>query len=314
MFETSNIISKECNTEKYLYSCRFMPEGIYLNARELSPKRLAQQINELIEDKELYYEYFRWRGYYSFFNPASLTGESEYCKFCEVLNDEKKMARSVTYLNLAEWWNRPPSYRPQVHSPNYTEPQIYSRRYFKNSRVTKNDDYGIVVVTDDDYPESPLLELETEPSLARVYTKTKSKSNSKKKTRRRKSKKKMKSNATDQTKNSESYSDDSERHEHSHNIHEHDGHEHEEHTTLNFKIGDRILEWHEDLPEPTRSNSQQNVANSKVAEERHLNFFFDAPTMVTQVYRTTTPHYVTTKGFIVSVVTCFMTQRTVPNK
>lgn len=296
-------ISKVRNTEKYFYSCRFMPEGIYLNAREQSPKRLAQQINELIEDKELYYEYFRWRGYYTFNNPENLKGETEYCKFCEALNDEKIMKKSVTYINLAEWWNRPPSYRPQVHSPNYTEAHINSRRYFKNPRFRNTDEDEILVVTDDDNLDSALLELETEPSFPRVYTNKISKSKSKKKTRRRKSKKK-KSNTTEENESSESFSENTERHAHSHNTHEHDDHEHEEHAPMRFKIADRILEWHDDLPEPTRSEAKQKVPDSET--QRHLNFFFDAPTMVTQAYRKTTQHYVPTKSVFVSVVICFM--------
>lgn len=283
------------NTEKEIFCCRFMPGGIYLNARELSPKRLAEQINELIEDKELYYEYFRWRGYYSFYNPAQLKGENEYCQFCEVLNDDKKMAKSVTYLNLAEWWNRPPAYRPPVHRSNYTDPQTYNEKYSKSSHFTNKDENEILVVTDDDDPNSELLELETEPSLPRVYKNKITISGSKKKTRTRKSKTKMKI-TTVQSKSDKSYTKNIKGQKHVHDIHEHDNHEHEEHGALRLKVAGRILEWHDDLPEPT-----QKAVKSGHAEVRHLNFFFDAPTIATQAYTRRTHYYVPSKRFIVSV-------------
>lgn len=281
-----------------------MPEGIYLNARELSPKRLAQQINELIEDKELYYEFFRWRGYYSFFNPVYLKGESEYCQFCEVLNDETKMTKSVTYLNLAEWWNKPPSYRPQVHSRNYTEPHVYSRRYMKKGLFPNKNDDGILMITEDNYPDSDILELETEPSHPRAYTAKISKSGTKKKTKEKESKKKKKSNTAVSSKSGESSDEDSESHKHSHNTHEHDGHEDEQNEPLRFKIGDRILEWHDDLPEDTRRGAKQKPSDSEaLSDVRHLNFFFDAPTLATTVYRST-DYYAPRKNFIVSHI-CF---------
>ncbi|CAH2037198.1 unnamed protein product, partial [Iphiclides podalirius] len=46
---------------------RFMPNGIYLNARDLGAEKLAEKMNELIKDAEQYSQYFRWKDHYSYY-------------------------------------------------------------------------------------------------------------------------------------------------------------------------------------------------------------------------------------------------------
>lgn len=261
-----------------------MPDGIYLNARELPPKRLAQQINDIIEDKDLYYDYFRWRGYYSFFNPANLKGESEYCKFCKALNDKKIMTKPVTYVNLAEWWNRPPTYHPQAHNRNHTEPHTDNTIHFMNT-----DEDEILQIIDDNYPNSALLDLKTEASLPRANTHEISETGSKNKIRERKSKKK---NIYTKAPSSENIR----RHEQSHDKYEHDNHEHDKHKPSRLKMADRVLEWHDDLPESALLKPDVQ------ADVQHLKFFFDIPTvlMVTEVHTTSTRNYIRPKSFVVS--------------
>lgn len=282
-----------------------MPDGIYLNARELSPRLLAQHINEAIEDKELYYDYFRWRGYYSFYNPVNLKGESEYCKFCGALNDAKIMAKSVTYLNLADWWNRPPAYRPQMNDKNDTKPNTHRKRFLKKTdSLTVSDEDGIQLVSDEDYSNSKVLQLEIEPPLPGAYSKEIFKTGSTKKTRKRKSNKKNKYTTARST-SSHYSSKDIERHKHSHDIHEHDNHEHEEHEPLRFQTVDRVLEWHDDLPEFTRKGVQLNTADlKKEGEVQHLNFFFDVHTLATETYESEEGNSTTPKTCIVSVDIC----------
>lgn len=267
---------------------------MYLNAREWTPKQLAKQINEMIEDKELYYDYFKSRRYYSYYDPAHLKGETEYCKFCEALNDENTMTKSVTYENLAEWWNQPPTYQPQMHSDNCTKQHTHrrgdsKRRYFRN-----NLDDEIVFLTDNDYPDLALLEPKTEASFPRrAYMPKISKTGSIEKTRNEKSKKKKKYTKTTSS-SYEVYTGNIERHEHTHDKNEHDNHEREDHGPLKFEIADRVLEWHAELPEPAELKPDGS------AEAEHQNFFFDVTTKATEVYTRNKDYYVQENSLIES--------------
>ncbi|RVE51643.1 hypothetical protein evm_003775 [Chilo suppressalis] len=87
---------------------RFMPEGIYLNARDLGVKKLAAKMNELIQDPDKYAEYFRWKNHYSFHSRDEYdSAHNEYCEFCALLNDEARMSEVTTISKFKEWWNKP---------------------------------------------------------------------------------------------------------------------------------------------------------------------------------------------------------------
>lgn len=88
---------------------RFMPEGIYLNGWRLGPEALANRMNDIIKDKNQYYKFFKWHGYYSF----HFTGEDNYhrevCGLCELLNDNTKRRHRGWIINISEWWNESPT-------------------------------------------------------------------------------------------------------------------------------------------------------------------------------------------------------------
>jgi hypothetical protein len=84
-----------------------MPDGIYLNAREMGVQRLAIKINELIQDKEQYANYFRWKKYYSYHGLHETPETNEYCRICALLNDEKKVLTTSFIENFKDWWDRP---------------------------------------------------------------------------------------------------------------------------------------------------------------------------------------------------------------
>ncbi|XP_045448873.1 alpha-(1,3)-fucosyltransferase C-like [Melitaea cinxia] len=86
---------------------RFMPDGIYLNARQLGPEKLAEKMNDLILNPDQYADYFRWKTHYSYHDRQESIETDDYCRFCSMLNDEELVKKVTTYPNFREWWNLP---------------------------------------------------------------------------------------------------------------------------------------------------------------------------------------------------------------
>ncbi|XP_026332823.1 alpha-(1,3)-fucosyltransferase C-like [Hyposmocoma kahamanoa] len=128
-FENSN--SQDYVTEKLLHALehytvpvvlgganysRFMPKGIYLDAGRLGPERLAKRMNEIMNDEEKYYEFFKWHGYYSFHDTVEDRYHREICGLCDLLNNKTRMKQTSIWHNLIQWWNVPfPATRPEWH-------------------------------------------------------------------------------------------------------------------------------------------------------------------------------------------------------
>ncbi|CAH0757901.1 unnamed protein product [Diatraea saccharalis] len=79
---------------------RFLPPGSYLNARELGPKKLLERMNEIYNDKEKFYSFFKWRNHYRYEHSLA----RDVCDLCSALNDDTKM-RPYTHRDLRKWWN-----------------------------------------------------------------------------------------------------------------------------------------------------------------------------------------------------------------
>ncbi|CAH2106209.1 unnamed protein product [Euphydryas editha] len=86
---------------------RFMPDGIYLNARELGPKKLSRKMYELIQEPEKYADFFRWRNHYSYHRRDESIETDDYCRFCSMLNEEDLVKTKSVYKNFKEWWDPP---------------------------------------------------------------------------------------------------------------------------------------------------------------------------------------------------------------
>lgn len=84
-----------------------MPDGIYLNARELGPEKLAKEMNDIIKDKQRYYNFFKWQRYYSFHETSEGAYTDELCRFCALLNNMRETNETKTYEDIANWWNGP---------------------------------------------------------------------------------------------------------------------------------------------------------------------------------------------------------------
>lgn len=94
-----------------------MPEGIYLNANILEPYQMANKMIEIINDKNKYYEMFKWHSYYSFQFSGKDRYSAEICRLCAFLN--KSMNQTSTYKYIADWWNedQPPWPTPEPDNP-----------------------------------------------------------------------------------------------------------------------------------------------------------------------------------------------------
>lgn len=86
-----------------------MPKGVYLNARSLGPELLARRMNDIIKDKNKYYDFFKWHGYYSFHHTGEDNFYREICGLCELLNDKAKRRQRCVFINITQWWNESPT-------------------------------------------------------------------------------------------------------------------------------------------------------------------------------------------------------------
>lgn len=82
-----------------------MPDGIYLNANFLTEEQLAERINEAVQDKQKYYNYYRWRRYYTYDFIADVGESDPLCQFCALLNDEASRNQRRVYAGFTSWWN-----------------------------------------------------------------------------------------------------------------------------------------------------------------------------------------------------------------
>ncbi|CAH1637237.1 unnamed protein product [Spodoptera littoralis] len=82
---------------------RFLPPGSYINAHEYHPYNLAYIMHQAIKNPSIYYQYFKWRNYYTI--DSGPPGSHALCKLCEDLNTEGREPKSYSKFRL--WWNLP---------------------------------------------------------------------------------------------------------------------------------------------------------------------------------------------------------------
>lgn len=113
---------------------RFMPDGIYLDANIIPPYQMAQRMNDIINDKNKYYEFFKWHDYYSFHFSGEDRYRGEVCRLCAFLN--YSMNKSSTFEYIAEWWNEEqppwPTTMPYVEEQNQVEKILTNLMDFLN--------------------------------------------------------------------------------------------------------------------------------------------------------------------------------------
>lgn len=82
-----------------------MPDGIYLDALEMGPAKLAKTMNDIINDRRSYEDMFRWHGYYSYHDPSESPDTNTFCAFCAALNDKQRQNETKIYKNIVKWFN-----------------------------------------------------------------------------------------------------------------------------------------------------------------------------------------------------------------
>ncbi|CAH2234996.1 jg18995 [Pararge aegeria aegeria] len=86
---------------------RFMPDGIYLNARELGVENLARKMNDIISNPDQYADFFRWKNHYSYHDSLDSVDSDYYCGFCAMLNDEEYVKVPSVIKDFRKWWDPP---------------------------------------------------------------------------------------------------------------------------------------------------------------------------------------------------------------
>lgn len=82
-----------------------MPHGIYLNALEMDPGKLAQEMIKLVKNTKAYENMFRWHNYYTYHDPRDSPDTNTFCAFCAILNDKQRKNEVKVYKNIVKWFN-----------------------------------------------------------------------------------------------------------------------------------------------------------------------------------------------------------------
>lgn len=78
----------------------YLPPGSYVNAMNfISPEQLAQHLNQLMTDDQLYSSYFNWRGKYV----VDTSRSDGWCQLCRMLKDPS--VKEKTYSDIGGWWS-----------------------------------------------------------------------------------------------------------------------------------------------------------------------------------------------------------------
>lgn len=119
-------LSQDVRLDVYIsyVTFRFMPPESFIDARSLGPAALAMKMVEIINDKKKYYDYFRWRRYYSLHDTDESTETDVWCIFCKYLNDNLKLNRTTTYPDLLRWYNEPRDWPPRRQKES-NEPNVF---------------------------------------------------------------------------------------------------------------------------------------------------------------------------------------------
>lgn len=82
-----------------------MPQGSYLNALALGPKKLAKTMNDIIANNNSYYDFFKWHRYYSLHAPVENADTDQVCNFCAYLNNVDLGQEKKVYENIVKYWS-----------------------------------------------------------------------------------------------------------------------------------------------------------------------------------------------------------------
>lgn len=58
-----------------------------------------------MNNKKRYYEFFKWRRYYSLHDPYETPETDEICALCAFLNNDRNTHKVSVYENITEFWS-----------------------------------------------------------------------------------------------------------------------------------------------------------------------------------------------------------------
>lgn len=125
------IIEEGCN---FVIFFRFLPEGIYLDAQKLGEVELAKEMNDIILNPQRYFNFFKWRSYYSFHATTNNKYRETVCELCAFLNNRKQTNLRTEYKDIGKWWNvQPPTHIVAVRSISDMLPSFVSNYLVRSS-------------------------------------------------------------------------------------------------------------------------------------------------------------------------------------
>ncbi|CAK1542557.1 unnamed protein product [Leptosia nina] len=80
---------------------RFLPPGSYIDAGNKSMLDLARNMHNIIHNRELYYDFFRWQNHYI----ISKSSPVDACELCAFVNYPARLIHRSSYKKFRKWWN-----------------------------------------------------------------------------------------------------------------------------------------------------------------------------------------------------------------
>lgn len=116
-----------------------MPDGIYLNANEIGEEEMARKMNELIQNKEKYYDYFKWHRYYSYHDVSESADTDPFCKLCAFLNNMTMRRERRVYASITQWWNEDENKPSEMVDPvfHYENADTIKKGYYMTYRSNR---------------------------------------------------------------------------------------------------------------------------------------------------------------------------------
>lgn len=65
-------------------------------------------MNDIISNKNKYYNFFKWHRHYSFHETSHDNYTNEICTLCAILNNMIKADDTSVYMDIYQWWNGSP--------------------------------------------------------------------------------------------------------------------------------------------------------------------------------------------------------------
>lgn len=117
-----------------------MPDGVYLDALELGPAKLAKKIHNIINSRDSYYDMFKWHTYYSYYDPLAFPETNGVCELCAFLNSDQRRDERKMYKNIVKWFNDRKDWNYGQENESLAKALIYDDMKMTSSPTTENYD------------------------------------------------------------------------------------------------------------------------------------------------------------------------------